>query len=348
MRFLLLMVSALAMLAGCSGPQQRNEQLKQWMAPNGKVKVLSTIAMIDDLVKQVGGEHVDTLVLIAGQLDPHSYQLVKGDDEKFFVADIIFFNGLNLEHGPSLQKTLYSNAKALGLGNKLQEDDAGRILHYNGQLDPHIWMDTALWSKTIPYIVKALSEKDPANAPYYRQNGERLQKELEEVDHKIKVDLQAIPEKKRYLVSSHDAFNYFAKAYLATTEEVADGTWQKRFTAPEGLAPDSQLSATDIREIIDHLTKYNIQVLFPESNLSRDSIRKIVDAGKESGLNLWIADCPLFADAMGAPGHEGDTYVKMVQYNAKLIGLYLRDYNPHNEKSMCPDLYHSEEGKNES
>lgn len=337
---LAVVIGMLLFVVGCTGPQERNEQLKKWRVPNGKVKVLSTIAMIDDLVKQVGGERVDTLVLIAGQLDPHSYQLVKGDDEKFVSADLIFFNGLNLEHGPSLQKSLYSNSKAVGLGDKIKENEKGLILHYNGQIDPHIWMDVALWSKTIPYIVKALSESDPTHADEYKQNGERIQKELEGVNTQIKADLQAIPEQKRYLVSSHDAFNYFARAYLAQPEEIANETWQKRFTAPEGLAPDSQLSATDIREIIDHLKKYNIQVLFPESNLSRDSIRKIVDAGKESGLNLWIADCPLFADAMGAPGHEGDSYIKMVQYNARLIGMYLRDYNPHNEKSMCSDFYH--------
>lgn len=343
MRVWLMFLTILTVAFGCAGPQQRNEQLKQWMTPDGKVKVLSTVAMIDDLVKQIGGDHVDTLVLITGQLDPHSYQLVKGDDEKFMVAHIVFFNGLNLEHGPSLQKTLYSSKKAVGLGDKLREQDPNAILHYNGQLDPHIWMDVAMWNRTVPYIVDALSERDPAHAEEYHRNGARLQQELAEVNTKIKGALQAIPEQKRYLVTSHDAFNYFARAYLATPEEAADGTWQKRFTAPEGLSPDSQLSAADIRGIINHLTKYRIQVLFPESNLSRDSIRKIVDAGKESGLNLWIADCPLFADAMGAPGHEGDTYVKMVQYNARLIGMYLRDYNPREEHNLCPDLYQEEQ-----
>jgi manganese/zinc/iron transport system substrate-binding protein len=139
----------------------------------------------------------------------------------------------------------------------------------------------------------------------------------------MKRQLHAIPPDRRYLVTSHDAFNYFARAYLAEEDELADGRWHERFAAPEGLAPDSQLSTTDIQAIINHLDTYHILVLFPESNVSKDSIRKIVDAGAQKGLHLTIADGYLYADAMGPVGSDGDTYLKMIAHNAALIAKYL-------------------------
>ena len=299
----------------------RTSELNQWRTNNGKIKVLSTIAMIDDVVKQIGGEYVDSLTLIKGELDPHSYQLVKGDDEKFAFADLVFYNGLGLEHGPSLQHHLHSNEKAIALGDQL---DLSLLLRCNGQFDPHIWMDISLWAKIIPFIVDALSKHDPAHANTYQANGETLSKEMTEIHDEVLQQLQLIPPEKRYLVTSHDAFNYFTRAYLATVDETTMASWQKRFAAPEGLAPESQLSSADIRLIINHLQKHNIHVLFPESNVSKDSIRKIVQAGKEKGLDLTIATVYLYADAMGSPGSDGDTHLKMIQHNAKTIAEYLK------------------------
>jgi manganese/zinc/iron transport system substrate-binding protein len=313
-------------LATCSEMSERpgKGDPHRWMSENGKVKVLSTIAMIDDLVKQIGGGHVDNSVLIKGELDPHSYQLVKGDDEKLAFAHVIFYNGLGLEHGPSLQHYLQQNKKAVALGNMILQHEPAAILNFRGQMDPHIWMDISLWSKTIPFIVQALSQADPSHAGDYHANGSKLQEDMLHAHEEIKIMMMEISPEKRYLVTSHDAFNYFTRSYLATPEEIAFNSWQKRFAAPEGLAPESQLSVTDIQLIIDHLGKHHIQVLFPESNVSRDSIKKIVQAGKEKGLDLTIANASLYADAMGKQGSEGDSYLKMIAYNAKTIAEYLK------------------------
>lgn len=292
--------------------------------PNVKIKVLSSIAMIDDLVKQIGGKYVDTQMLVKGELDPHSYQLVKGDDEKLAGADLIFSNGLGLEHGASLQRYLHNNPKAIALGNKIHSQYPHLILQCNGQLDPHIWMDISLWRETIPYIVEALSTRDPTHAEQYQANGIALSAHMKTVHEEILNTLLLIPENKRYLVTSHDAFNYFTRAYLATDEEKAQNSWQKRFAAPEGLAPESQLSATDIRLIIKHLNENQIHVLFPESNVSKDSIRKIISAGREQGLRLKIATTCLYGDAMGPRGSTGDSYLKMIQHNASTIADYLK------------------------
>lgn len=250
-----------------------------------------------------------------------------GDDEKLAFADVIFFNGLGLEHGPSLQKYLAGDRKAIPLGNKILEQTPNLILYHEGQSDPHIWMDISLWERTLPHIVKGLAAQDPAHAAYYRANAEQLSQEMQAAHESTRTRLQQIPSEKRYLVTSHDAFNYFTRAYLATDAERKDGGWQERFAAPEGLAPDSQLSPTHIQQILDHVAKYHVHVLFPESNVSKDSIRKILQSGKEKGLDLVIANAALYGDAMGEPGSDGDTYLKMIGHNADTISSFLnRDY----------------------
>ncbi|MDP1880420.1 MAG: zinc ABC transporter substrate-binding protein [Parachlamydiaceae bacterium] len=313
---------SLIFLCGCSN-QQHQETYRQWVEKNGKIKVLSTTAMINDLVKQIGGDYVDSMTLIKGDLDPHSYQLVKGDDEKLSYADVIFYNGLGLEHGPSLHHYLTQNSKAISLGDRINKENPGLILYVNGQLDPHIWMDVSIWLKNIPTIVKTLSDLDPERSSYYAMNGNELEEAMIHTHQQIHEIMHQIPSEKRFLVTSHDAFNYFARAYLADENELENDQWTKRFAAPEGLAPESQLSAVDIRYIIDHLHQYQIHLIFPESNVSKDSIKKIIQAGNEKGLNIQIACCPLYGDAMGPPGSDGDTYLKMILHNANTLATHL-------------------------
>ncbi|MEI8366265.1 MAG: zinc ABC transporter substrate-binding protein [Parachlamydiaceae bacterium] len=316
--WILLILAFIVMAVGCSPTDAQRQTTREWRISNGKVKVLSTIAMIDDLVKDIGGDFVDSITLIKGELDPHSYQLVKGDDEKLAFADIIFYNGLGLEHGPSLQVFLKKQNKAIPLGNRIMEENPSLLLYYKGQPDPHIWMEISIWAQTITHIVNALSIKDPLHAADYRKNGEKLAVAMLKAHREARQQLQSIPASKRYLVTSHDAFNYFSRAYLAVDGEDSR-SWRERFAAPEGLAPESQIAPTDIQAIIDHLSRYNIHVIFPESNVNRDSIRKIVQAAKSKGLNVKIAEVVLYADAMGAPGSDSDTYIKMMQHNIKAI-----------------------------
>lgn len=317
----LLILLFCALVVACGGDSQNN--LKTFMTSNGKLKILSTTAMINDIVQRVAKDRVDTIVLIAGNLDPHSYQLVKGDDEKLSYADLIFANGLGLEHGASLQSFLGSSSKTIFLGNLVQKKFPDSILYVKGQIDPHLWMDLSLFSETIPFIVAALSEKDPSHAKEYQERGEAFLKELKALHEVIKGELHQIPKERRYLVTSHDAFNYFARSYLAEEDELKEGSWRERFDAPEGLAPDNQLSSADIQHIVQHLLKHQIKVIFPESNVSQDSIKKIQNATSSFGLEVSIAKDPLYGDAMGAPGSDGDSYPKMLHHNGKIILKYL-------------------------
>ncbi len=200
------------------------------MEQNGRVKVLSTTAMIDDLVGQIGQDRIDHVSLINGEIDPHSYELVKGDEEKFLNANLVFYNGLGLEHGASLQYHLQKHPSAFGVGNILYKKHPELILSKNGQIDPHVWMDITMWIEVIDPIVDSLSQVDPQGASGYKQNGEHLKQEMLKVHRVISDKIAAIPPEKRYLVTSHDAFHYFSRQYL--------GSDTLRCTAPEGLAPD--------------------------------------------------------------------------------------------------------------
>jgi manganese/zinc/iron transport system substrate-binding protein len=313
-------------LVGCTSfDGGRVKAVKAFAEKNGKLKILCSTAMIEDLVKEIGGDEVDTITLIQGDIDPHSYQLVKGDGELFEMADLVFFNGLKLEHGPSW--TLYlAEKKSISLGGEVEKKSPEKILvDDSGEKDPHFWMDISLFMETIPFIKEAIVSKRGDLKELVEARSEALFKKMEKTHENLVAKMHTLEQSKRFLVTSHDAFNYFARAYLAEKEEIPLGTWHKRFAAPEGLAPDSHLSFADIKEIIDHLKMYNIPVLFAESNVSQESIKKIVSAGNEMGLKVKIAKTPLFGDAMGPKGSSGDTYLKMIEHNVNTIVKTLGD-----------------------
>lgn len=306
-------------LFGCQPLENtRQQDLKRWLEPNGKIKVLCTIAMITDLVEQIGADEVDCITLIAPGLDPHSYQLVKGDDEKLLAADVIFFNGLGLEHGPSLKNHLLQSKHAVSFGDHLLEDP-GAVYNVDGLPDPHIWMDIVLWSQGIDPIVATLSKERPEKKEEFTQKGELLREKMLQEHKLIQKLVRSLPPEKRYIVTSHDAFHYFARGYLATDQEQKEDLWQKRCEAPEGLAPESMLSITDIQDVISHLERYQIPVIFAEASISQDSVYKIVAAAKEKGLRIRLADCLLYSDSMGVAGSDADTYLNMMRHNAECI-----------------------------
>ena len=312
--FIRILLCALLCILGV-GCSKGDGPLDEWMQPDGKIKVLSTTAIIDDVVGKIGKERIAHLSLITGEMDPHSYELVKGDDEKINRATLIFCHGLGLEHGASLRLKLQHAEGVTYLGDYIKEKQPESILMRKGQEDPHIWMDIFLWKEVIDPIVKELSRVDPEGALFYEQNGNALREEMLAVHEKIRAQILCVPQEKRFLVTSHDAFNYFTKRYLAGGEE----DWSLRFQAPEGLAPDGQLSCFDIQQIIDHLHAHNIHVVFPESNVSKDSLRKIVSASSEKGFSIKLSKGPLYADSLGAPGSDADTYLKMMEHNVSLL-----------------------------
>ena len=322
LRWQLLLLAALFLLTVSCGRSQselKKTPLQQWMQSNGKIKVLCTTSMIADIVQELGKDHIDCLTLIQGESDPHSYQLVKGDDEKFVRADLIFYSGLGLEHGPSLAERLTDTPKAFSIGDFLAKTNHENIIMYNGSVDPHIWMDVSLWAAAVPFIAQKLTDARPDLSECFETNSKKTHDKLQQVHQEIRHRISKIPVSSRYLVSAHEAFNYFVRAYLATDEERLNNTWMIRSMAPEGLAPDSQLSTADIQRLVDHIVAYNVKVLFAESNVSRDSLKKLIDAALKKGHIVHVDKDPLYVDAMGPKGSIADTYVGMMLYDSETI-----------------------------
>lgn len=272
-----------------------------WAEP---MPVLATTGMLSSLVSEVGGSRISIDTLISPLVDPHSYSLVKGDSGKCAKAKVIFANGLGLECNLAV-RSLLEKKRAIFLGDKLDEKT---ILTVRGTVDPHIWMDPSLFAKTIPFIVQALSKEDPEGAFFYEKNGEALLKKMQELDERIFQKIQSIPEKKRYLVTSHDAFHYFARRYLAENKEE---NFAIRCIAPEGLAPDSQISFAELKSVENHIIKYQIGVIFSEQNLSTKALQKIIERVKKQ-IKVRIAKSPLYGDSMP----ESLSYFEMMLKNA--------------------------------
>ncbi|MFZ4099619.1 MAG: metal ABC transporter substrate-binding protein [Chlamydiia bacterium] len=314
----------LGLILGCSSSEPPEDvvvcQSEEWQRAQVP-KILCTTAQVADLAAAIAGNRASVTVLIIGDLDPHSYQLVKGDDEKLQSAQLVIASGLGLEHGPSLQSFLESSPKVLSLGQELLKNHADEILRLDGQIDPHVWLDVHLWSETTPAIERALIQLDAAHAEEFKERALELRRQLAELDGEILTQLQAVPEEKRYLVTSHDAFNYFVRRYLATEAERSLETWPERLCAPEGLAPEGQLSLTDIKRVIEFCAKNHVQVLFPESNVSQAALRKVLHAGQSRGLDLRLARSALYGDTMGSAWGCGrrHAYQSMMEDNMRVL-----------------------------
>ncbi|MDE3046065.1 MAG: zinc ABC transporter substrate-binding protein [Verrucomicrobiota bacterium] len=293
------------LLGGC-GAHQASEPA----ASKKEIKILCTIAQIGDLAREIGGERVQVQVLVHGELNPHYYELVKGDEEKLGGAQLVVYQGLGLEHGASVRNFLKKHPNAFALGEAIERIHPEKIL-WKGEIpDPHLWMDVSLWREGVDPLMEQMIALDPTGADEYRARADLLKEQMETADHEIEALLGAIPAEKRYLVTSHDAFHYFVRRYFAEKEEV---NWNTRFAAPEGLAPDGQLNPIDLQKIVAHLAKYRIEVLFPETNVSRDSIRKIALASKEMGLSVRICREALYGDSLRG------NYLEAMKHNAKTI-----------------------------
>lgn len=311
----LVLISLIFSLYSCSSNPKAPSQSER----QGKICVLSTTSIIDNLVSKIGRERVYREVLIVEDLDPHSYELVKGDDEKFFNAKLIVASGLGLEHGASLRYQLEHHNNVIFLGDEIRTLSPESVLHIDGQVDPHIWMDVALWKQAVIPIAKALSKLDPEGENEYFENAIQLEKEMELLDIELRERLQSVPPEKRFLVSTHDAFQYFAKTYLSNSNENENSDWKERFASPEGIAPEGQLSAIDIRSIVEYLKRHQVSVVFPESNVNQDSLVKIVSVCSEMGYSVKISKNALYSDSLGGKQTPASDYFSMMRHNAQVL-----------------------------
>lgn len=292
------------LLSACGGSDKQVE--------NDKLSVVTTTGMIADLVKNVGKDSVQVQALMGPGVDPHLYKATQGDLGRLQAADIIFYNGLHLEGkmGEVFEK-LERIKNVVPVTGRI---DVSRLLSdpiYKDAHDPHVWFDVNLWSSTIEVVVEILSKEDPENAAFYQQNGQDFNTELQLLDHWVRTQISTVPEDKRIMITAHDAFNYFGRAYDIEVRGL------------QGISTLSEFGLKDRVDLVNFIVEKQIKAVFVETSVSQRNIDAIIEGCQQKGHDVIVGGY-LYSDAMGAEGTPEGTYVGMVRANVNTIVKSLR------------------------
>ncbi|MCM3700647.1 metal ABC transporter solute-binding protein, Zn/Mn family [Paenibacillus macerans] len=298
---------ALIILAACSKVEGQAD-LTHRHDDGMPIRVVSTIGMITDVVREVGGEEVDAVGLMGPGVDPHLYKASQGDVKKLDEAEIIFYGGLHLEGKMTeIFEKLEQKKRTVAVSQNIDPallrsgEDAG-----GSQYDPHIWFNVKHWVSAAETIRDTLMEYDPGHAEVYRQNAEAYIGELEQLDAEVKRQITEIPEQDRVLVTAHDAFGYFGDAYGI------------KVMGLQGISTAAEYGSRDVSKLRDFLVENQIKAVFVESSIPTKSMEAVIAGAKEKGHTVKIGG-ELYSDSLGEPGGEADTYIKMVRHNVNTI-----------------------------
>lgn len=313
------------LLGGCGTNRDLNSAgPAQTHKGDGPVHVVGTVGMVCDLVREIGGEHVQVTQIIGSGLDPHSFVPTSADVKLVKNADIVFYNGLMLEGkmaevfksigrrkpvvpvAESLDTKTWLSADAAVPAGQQPTDDAPE----SHSLDPHLWMDVSAWSSCATVVADRLSAFDPGHAKTYQKNLGKLQATLDDL-HRYAVEVLAtIPKDQRVLITSHDAFNYFGRAYGLEVLGV------------QGISTESEAGVQRINELIDLLVAKQVQAVFTESSVDPSMIQALIEGARNRG-HAVKSGTQLFSDAMGADGTYRGTYVGMLDHNITTVAIEL-------------------------
>lgn len=299
-------VACLAVISACGSGKENNEG-----AASGekKIKVTTTVGMITDVVRQVGGGHVEVTGLMKAGVDPHLYKASEGDINKLEQADIIFYNGLHLEGKMvDIFEKLAKKKTTVAVSDNIDHSilRTGAENGMDTEYDPHIWFNVKHWMKATEAIRDTLVKEDPAHADDYRQNADAYLKQLQALDEEVAQKIGTIPEESRVLVTAHDAFGYFGDAY------------GMKVMGLQGISTASEAGTKDVTDLRDYLVEHKIKAVFIESSVPRKAIDAVIQGAKEKGHELKIGG-ELFSDAMGEEGTTEGTYIGMVRHNVDTI-----------------------------
>lgn len=273
------------------------------------VPVLATIGMIADLAAGVGGDCAQVDVLIGPGNDPHLYQPRASDIARLQQAEVVLHLGLNLEGRLGDVLDRLSRDRSVVAVGEVAVPETERIIE-SGEADPHLWMDAALWSRLVPVIEQTLSTARPDCAPGIAERADTLQAELDALDGWARSSLASIPEKARVLVTAHDAFGYFARAYGVRQEAI------------QGFSTESEASVADLQAIAAVVIETGVPAVFVESTINPRTIEAMREAVAAGGGTVALGGS-LFSDAMGEAGTPEGTYIGMMRANVQTIATAL-------------------------
>ncbi|MDO4431689.1 MAG: zinc ABC transporter substrate-binding protein [Aerococcaceae bacterium] len=285
--------------------------LTSFMSPvalaSEKPTVTVTTSFLEDMVTQIAGDTVQIELIMPAGSDPHLYEPKANDAKKILDAELVLYHGLHFEgkmidilEQAGVAVTKDFDTKQLG---EMEED--GQI-----ETDPHFWFDIALYKQAVVTTSQTLQEKFPEHKDTFAQNTQTYLTKLDELDTYIQAELTHLPKEKRFLVTPHDAFNYFARAYEFTVY------------APQGISTDSEVSNQQIKETAQFIVDNKIPAIFAESTTNPERMNKLQEAAQSLGYTVKVVhgeNQELFSDSLAPKGEKGDNYIEMYRHNIDLI-----------------------------
>lgn len=272
------------------------------------IQVTATTTMVADLVRQVGGDRVEVTGLMGPGVDPHLYKASATDVTKLQRAEIIFYSGLMLEG--KLQEVLtrlaQSKKHVYAVTEAIPAKELIRPKAGGGHPDPHVWFDVQLWARTVGVVANALAAVRPADQAFFDGRSLAVSNRLAALHAWTLHRVEAIPPGRRILVTSHDAFGYFGRAYGFEVVGL------------QGISTVEEASLAAVTQLVDFIKQHGIKAIFVESSVAPNAIRRI---GQDAGVKIGGE---LFSDAMGTAGqvedgHDLGTYEGMIRHNVNTI-----------------------------
>lgn len=294
----LRLMALAAALTGSALPAQADEPLQ----------AVATIGMIGQVAERLGGECVAVTSLMGPGVDPHLYRASARDVATFQGGEVILYSGYSLEgqlgdvlaHLAEVKPTVAVSESGI---------DADQLIHVQSaaySIDPHLWMDVSLWSQTLPAIVTTLSEARPECAAHIADNADSYAAEMAALHEWIKGSIATIPESQRILVTAHDAFNYYGRAYGIEVAGI------------QGVSTETETGVADIRAMTDVVVERGVPAIFIESTINPRTVQAVIDAAERRGQAVSIGG-QLYSDAMGEDGTVDGTYLGMLYSNTRHI-----------------------------
>lgn len=300
-RIWITLVAVIAMISGVYFFLNSRDNHSADLTAGDKLQVVTTNSILEDMVRNVGGDRIELYSIVKRGTDPHEYEPQPSDVSAATEANVIFHNGLNLETGGNgwFNKLVETSHKKFNedVFSASSEVTPEHLTTNVNEEDPHAWLDLANGVKYVQVITKVLKEKDKKNANYYQANADKYIAKLEKLHHQAQSKYLEIPEKQRLLVTSEGAFKYFGKAYHVTPAYI----WE--------INTESQGTPEQMQRVLGKIRKSDVKNLFVESSVSPKSMEKV---SKESGLEIYSK---LFTDSLAKEGSDGDTYYSMMKWN---------------------------------
>jgi len=297
----LAMVPVVIVMAACGGGAPAPTD-------SGAVRVVATTNIVGDLVRTIGGPNVEVEALMGPGIDPHLYKASAGDVRRMSSAEAIFYSGVHLEGKMSevLERMGERGMRTVAVAECVPEENLIESTGFSGLHDPHVWFDVALWSQTVGCVVETLAVLDPDHADAYRERAASYMNELVALDGWVRERVEDLAPEQRVLVTAHDAFGYFGRAYGFEVRGLL------------GVSTASEAGTSDVQNLAGFIVEHEIPAIFVETSVPPRYVQALQEAVRARGFGVEIGGS-LYSDALGNPGTPAGTYAGTVRANVETI-----------------------------